>query len=154
MLKLLIPAAIALVAATPALAQNDNAPMAGRMEEWRDAPAKPAAPSLAVTFTAVGTYSDAAGLRAIDVRADSDIDGDGAMDQGVLRVACNGGDILTGSFVAGTAPAGGGKKLRAEADSALAPGKPVKARWDGTGGGTERAVTLGKGQAAVCSGLG
>lgn len=151
MFKRLILAAIALMAATPALAQNDNEPMLGRGGDWEDA-APAATPSRAVVFTALGTYSDLAQLRLIDVRSD-------AGDQGVLRVTCNGGDTVSGVFaLGGSAAAGDGgrrpKPVQAGAGSALASGKTFKGRWGAAATGPAKPVTIGASEPDVCAGIG
>lgn len=150
MLKTLIPAAIALLAATPALAQNEMAPALGQLSEWSDAPVTS---SRSVVFTAIGTYRDEGNLRLIDVRSDADSDGDGTKDLGVLNVTCNGGDTLSGIFNQAAA-ADRRKPKQAEDSSALAAGKTLRARWGVGATGPSKPVTLSAGQAGVCAGLG
>jgi hypothetical protein len=148
MFKYLIPATFALFAATPALAQNDAEAQVGRASEWTDAPVQT---SRSVLFTAVGTYADQTGARLIDVRTDGDADGDGVMDKGVLRVTCNGGDMVTGVFSAGGAV---DKARQADGAAAYAAGKTFKGRWGVVAAADGKPVTIGAGQPDVCAGLG
>ena len=124
MLKTIIAAAALAGAATAALAQNDMVPMVG--------PGAAGKVKKTVNFTALGSYAGQGEKRLIDVRLDADADGDGANDEGVLHVTCNGGDILTGQFAAGQKLAAVQPKLKvakAPGSSAIAAGKSFKASW-------------------------
>lgn len=136
----------ALSASASALAQNEVSATTGKaVGEWNAAPTKA---NRAVTFTATGNYADLDGARLIEVRADGDRDGDGAPDAGVLRVACNGGDILTGTFSKGGAASADGAKPGSGA-AALAAGKSFKGSWGVRPGSTS--VTIGSDQPNLCA---
>ena len=141
-----IPALAAIAIAAPAIAQNNTGSASG-LSDWEDAPV--AQPSRTVTFTASGAYADQGEQRLIDVKADRDVDGDGTMDQGVLRVTCNGGDLISGLF-SPSASLSGKKPVTAAGSSALAAGKTFK------GGSAQTSdagikVTLGSDQPDVCA---
>jgi hypothetical protein len=116
---------IALVAASStALAQNNLMPAT--------AGASATKVSRTIGFTALGTYGNEGELRLVDVKLDADSDGDGANDQGVLELACNGGDIVTGRLRIGESVADRPKlkALQAKGASPLASGKTFKGSWD------------------------
>ncbi len=126
LIKILLATA-ATISASAAIAQNDMAPMIGRSD------AAPARVTRALGFTALGTYGNQGKQRLMDVRVDADSDGDGAKDQGVLRVTCSGGDILNGHFLVGQSTSALKPKLkvlRAQPSAALAAGKTFKGSWD------------------------
>ena len=123
MLKTIIAAAVLACAPSAALAQNDMVPMVG-----------PGAGKVkkTVNFTALGSYAGQGDKRLIEVRLDADADGDGANDEGVLQVTCNGGDLLAGQFAAGQKLAAVQPKVKvakAPGSSAIAAGKSFKASW-------------------------
>ena len=149
--SLIFLTALALAGGTAA-AQNESAPVVGRMTGWEDGPSalRP------VTFVALGTYSDQGERRQIDVSVQADRDGDGSNDVGVLSITCNGGDILSGVF----APAGKDravKAAKAPAASPLGQGKTFDGKWDAAqtldGSPPPAAVTLGS-DPDVCAALG
>jgi hypothetical protein len=145
-LKTLIPLAILCCAATPALAQNDSMPVAGRSSAFVDAPA--ARPNRAVTFTAAGVYADLTPVRLIDVIIDADADGDGANDEGLLRITCNGGDTLSGVYKANLSVADDKDKpktVKAAGASPLANGKTFKGRWVSSSSDGSKSVTIAGG---------
>ncbi len=126
LIKILLATA-ATISASAAIAQNDMAPMIGRSD------AAPARVTRALSFTALGTYGNQGKQRLMDVRVDADSDGDGAKDQGVLRVTCSGGDILNGHLLVGQSTSALKPKLkvlRAQPSAALAAGKTFKGSWD------------------------
>lgn len=140
MLKILIPTIIA-VSASAAMAQNLMGSAANQLSDWEDAPV--AAANSSVIFTSAGTFRDDGSERFIDVKGDAD--GDGNEEAGVLKVNCNGGDLLTAMFNPGNA---GGKA--APAASAIAAGKTFKgSRPQPSVAGTK--VTIGAGEADVCA---
>lgn len=146
MLKTLISLAIACGIATPALAQNDSMPVAGRGGEWVDPAVK--APSRTVTFTAAGIYADLTPVRLIDVVIDADADGDGANDEGLLRITCNGGDTLSGVYKANLSVADDNakpKSVKAAGGSPLANGKTFKGRWVSSSSDGSRTVMIAGG---------
>lgn len=148
MFKYLIPATFALFVASPALAQNEAEMQAARADGWTDGAVKS---SRSVLFTATGTYADQSGARLIDVQTDGDVDGDGVLDKGVLRLACSGGDMVTGVFQAGGAVGSAAKT--AESAAAFAKGKSFKGRWGLTAAAEGKPVTIGAGEANVCAGV-
>lgn len=141
MLKILIPTILAF-SASAAMAQNLMGSAANQLSDWEDAPvAAPA--SRSVTFTSAGTFRDDGSERFIDVKGDAD--GDGKEEAGVLKVNCNGGDLLTAMFNPGSAA---GKT--APSASAIAAGKTFKgSRPQPSVAGTK--VTIGASEADVCA---
>ena len=126
-LKLVPVLLFATVGTTAALAQNMAMPVAGAAEQ------APTRIVRAVGVTALGTYADRGKERLIDVSLDADSDGDGSKDQGVLHVACNGGDLLNAQFRAGESTDAARPKVKAvkaAAASALFAGKAFKGSWD------------------------
>ena len=142
MLKILIPTILAF-SASAAMAQNLMGSAANQLSDWEDAPVGAAPASRSVTFTSAGTFRDDGAERFIDVKADAD--GDGKEEAGVLKVNCNGGDLLTAMFNPGSA---GGKA--APTASAIAAGKTFKgSRPQASVAGTK--VTIGASEADVCA---
>jgi len=124
LLKTALMSAALLAGATAAVAQNDLVPTLGHG-------AATAKVTRTVTITALGAYANQGEERLIDVRLDADSDGDGEKDQGLLRVTCNGGDILTGRFQSGENLAAAKiKPVKAKAASALADGSTFKGSWN------------------------
>lgn len=156
MFKTLISLGVALCAATPALAQNDSAPVAGRMGEWTD-PAPAGKNARSVVFVTAGTYADVTGARLFDVKIDADGDGDGENDVGVLRVTCNGGDTLSGMFdrrfTAATLPGASAKVTKGGAGP-LAAGTSFKGLWQATSSNGSKTVALASSTPDICTGLG
>ncbi len=156
MIKILLATA-AIASGSAAIAQNDMAPMIGRSD------AAPTRVTRALSFTALGTYGNHGKERLMDVRVDADSDGDGAKDQGVLRVTCSGGDILNGQFLVGQSTAALKPKLkvlRAQPSAALAAGKTFKGSWDLTDASRASStsapipLTVSAGKPDICTGLG
>ena len=140
MLRLIVPTVLAL-SASAAIAQNTMA-TPGALSDWEDAPAAAPQANRAVTFVSAGTYRDDGEQRFIDVKGDAD--GDGKEEAGVLKVNCNGGDLLTGMFNPGNAVG----QAKAPAASAFAAGKTFKGtRPQPSVAGTQ--VTIG--EADVCA---
>ena len=143
MLKIAVPTILALCA-TGALAQNLMGSAANQLSDWEDAPVAQPTANKAITFTSAGTYRDDGEQRFIDVKGDAD--GDGAEEAGILKVNCNGGDLLTAMFNPGS-PVG---KAQAAAASPLAAGKTFTgARPKSSVAGTQ--VTIGTSEADVCA---
>lgn len=125
MLKSILVTAALLSTASVAIAQNDMVPVMGATEGGSASVVR------TVSFTALGTYGAQGEERLIDVRAEADTDGDGAKDEGVLRIACNGGDILSGEFKPGESTAAlKAKAAKAGAASPIAAGKTFKGKWN------------------------
>lgn len=142
MLKILIPTILAF-SATAASAQNIIGPSTGQLSDWEDAPVAAAPANRSVTFVSAGTYRDDGDERFIDVKGDAD--GDGKEEAGVLKVNCNGGDLLTAMFNPGSA---NGKK--APGSSVLAAGKTfIGSRPQAGVAGTK--VTISSDQPDVCA---
>lgn len=143
MLKTVISTFLAL-SATAAVAQNSMSTPTGQMSDWEDAPVASAPQSRAVTFTSAGTFRDEGEQRFIDVKGDAD--GDGKEEAGVLKVNCNGGDLLTAMFN----PGNSGAQSKAPAASTLAAGKTFKGSRPQSGvAGTK--VTIGSSEPNVCA---
>jgi len=124
LLKSVLIPALLLTSASAAVAQNDLVPTLGHS-------AAPAKVTRTVNITALGSYGNQGEERLIDVSLDADSDGDGTKDQGLLRVTCNGGDILTGRFELGESLAAAKlKPVKAGGASALASGKTFKGSWN------------------------
>lgn len=153
MLKSILVTTALLATASAAIAQNDMAPVIGADDSG-------AAVVRTVSFTALGTYGAQGEERLIDVRAETDTDGDGAKDEGVLRIACNGGDILSGAFKAGEKTASLSPKPKvatAPAASPIAAGKTFKAKWnlrevnEAAMTGSAIGLTIPSGQPDICA---
>lgn len=152
MLKMLISTA-ALLSAGATFAQNDMAPVLGAGDG--------AAPVIkTVAITALGAYANDGDERLIEVQADADTDSDGTKDKGLLRVSCNGGDIVSGGFQAGATAAAISPKpkmVKAAAASPLAAGKTFKVKWNlrdvtaASQTGAAVPLTLASGQPDICA---
>jgi len=143
----------ALLSAGAALAQNDMVPVLGAADGGT-----PVIKTVAIT--ALGAYANDGDERLIEVQADADTDSDGAKDKGLLRVSCNGGDIVSGGFQAGATAAAISPKpkmVKAAAASPLAAGKTFKVKWNlrdvtaASQTGAAVPLTLASGQPDICA---
>jgi hypothetical protein len=154
LLKSILVTAALLSSASVAIAQNDMVPVTGATEGGSAAVVR------TVGFTALGTFGVQGEERLIDVRAEADTDGDGSKDEGVLRIACNGGDILSGEFKPGETTAAlkpKPKVSKAGAASPIAAGKTFKGKWnlrdvnEASMTGTPIGLTIPSGQPDICA---